>query len=210
MYKDLDGNDTINDGNRTLQNHGDIRVIGNSLPHYNIGISIGFEWKGVDFNMFWQGVGKRDLLVPYSSWANNVFWGMNANDFQSSVFKQHMDYWRPPDDTVFGPNTDAYYPKPYFTGETAKNKQPQTRYLLNAAYLRLKNLQLGYTLPQKWTKKVYIRKLRIYFSAENLLTLTPLTKLLDPETSFVSVGNRGVGKVYPLSRTLSFGLNVTF
>ncbi len=211
MYRDLDGNDTINDGNRTLSNHGDIKVIGNSLPHYNIGISLGFNWKGIDFSMFWQGVGKRDLFVPYNDWSQNTFWGLLAADFHSTVFKEHMDYWRPANDTVFGPNLDAYYPKPYFSSETAKNRQPQTKYLLNAAYLRLKNLQVGYTLPTKISQKMYMQKLRIYFSAENLLTITPMTKLLDPETAFASRYSRfGVGKIYPLSMTLSFGLNVTF
>ena len=211
MYQDLDGNDTINDGNRTLDNHGDIRVIGNNLPHFNIGISLGFDWRGIDFSMFWQGVGKRDLLVPYDDWKQNVFWGLLGADYHSTVFEQHMDYWRPDGDTIFGPNTNAYYPKPYFSSETGKNRQPQSKYLLNAAYIRLKNLQIGYTLPQKISKKIYMERLRIYFSAENVLTITSLTKLLDPETSIASRYSRfGVGKIYPLSTTISIGLNVTF
>jgi hypothetical protein len=161
--------------------------------------------------MFWQGIGKRDLFVPYNSWSQNVFWGLLEADFHSTVFEQHMDYWRPADDTIFGANTNAYYPKPYFSSETAKNRQPQTKYLLNAAYIRLKNLQVGYTLPARISKKIYMQKLRIYFSAENLWTITPLTKLLDPETSIASRYSRfGVGKIYPLSTTLSCGLNVTF
>ncbi|MFH0759528.1 MAG: TonB-dependent receptor [Bacteroidota bacterium] len=215
-YTDLDGNDTINDGSRTLDDHGDLTVIGNSLPRYNYGISAGVNWKGFDMNMFWQGVGKRDYFPTYIDWSSANFWGMIGDVNGSSIFKEgHLDYWRPADETnILGPNTDAYYAKPYISAENVKNRQVQTKYLLNAAYVRLKSLQIGYTIPGELTNKVHVQKLRVYFSGENLLTFTKLTKLLDPETSVVSgtdIGGRnGIGRVYPLSRVISFGLNVTF
>jgi len=205
MYKDLDGNDTINWGKWTADDHGDYSIIGNSRPRYNYSIIAGFEWKGIDFNMFWQGVGKRDVVFgPY----DNMFFGFRGNMWQSTVMKPHLDYWRPADETnELGPNTDAYYPKPYMSGEDHKNKEEQTRYLLSAAYLRLKNIQVGYTIPQKYTQKISIVKLRVYLSAENILTFTKLPKLFDPETIY---GPWGVGKGHPINKAFSFGVNVTF
>ena len=103
-----------------------------------------------------------------------------------------------------GQNLDAYYPKPYFN--TMKNTKTQSRYLQNAAYCRLKNVQIGYTVPQKYTSKIGISNLRVYLSGENLATITNMTKLFDPET----VGANYLGNVYPLTRTYSVGLSVTF
>lgn len=213
-YKDLDGDNKITYGERTLDSHGDLSVIGNTTPRYSIGFSGGMSWKGFDVNMFWQGIGKHQFFPEYT-WSSSTFWGFAGGTNNSTVFKEgHLDYWRPANETnLLGPNTDAYYPKPYFTGENEKSRQIQTRYLLNAAYLRLKNLQVGYTIPTEISQKIYIQKLRLYFSAENLLTITKLTKLLDPETSVATagyLGHRGIGRVYPLSRIVSFGLNLTF
>ncbi|MEN8230176.1 MAG: TonB-dependent receptor [Bacteroidota bacterium] len=215
-YVDIDGNDTINDGNRTLDNHGDLSIIGNSLPRYNIAISLGANWKGFDFNMFWQGIGKHEYMKSFN-WDGSRFWGIVWDPNHSTIFKggQHLDYWRPADETnILGPNTDAYFPKPYFSEEIYKSRQDQTRYLVNAAYLRLKSVQIGYTIPVQFTHRVHVQKLRIYFSGENLLTFTPLTKLLDPETATAPLTDAGrrwqAERAYPLSRVLSFGLNVTF
>ncbi len=213
-YKDLDGDNTITFGDRTLESHGDLSVIGNTTPRYSIGISGGLTWKGIDFSMFWQGIGKQTFFPEYT-WAASTFWGIAGGTNNSTIFKEgHLDYWRPDNETnILGPNTDAYYPKPYFSSENEKSRQIQTKYLLNAAYLRLKNLQVGYTIPTEISQKIGIQKFRVYFSAENLLTFTKLTNLLDPETGFATAGfkgNRGIGRVYPLSRVISLGLNVTF
>ncbi|MGX5819683.1 SusC/RagA family TonB-linked outer membrane protein [Chitinophaga lutea] len=210
-FKDLDGNDIINDGRRTLADHGDLRVIGNNQPRYNYGLSAGLTWKNIDFSMFWQGIGKRNLAVS-SAAANTLFWGlMNAGE---AYFYGHEDYWRPANETnILGPNTDAYFPKPYESNETYKNLQTQTRYLLNGAYLRLKNAQIGYALPRWLTSKAAISSLKVYVSGENLLTFQKMPKRIDPETAFTSIGStsvEGLGKIYPLSRVISFGLNITF
>lgn len=210
-YKDLDGNNIINDGNRTLASHGDLRVIGNNQPRFNYGLSAGLSWKNLDFSMFWQGIGRRDLYVS-SVYGNALFWGLVNNG--EAFFYGHEDYWRPANETnILGPNTDSYFPKPYENNETYKNLQAQTRYLLNGAYLRLKNAQIGYTLPKWLTTKVAISNLKVYVSGENLLTFQKMPKRIDPETAFTSMGNssvEGLGKIYPLSRLISFGLNITF
>ncbi len=204
-YKDLDGDNVIDFGNRTLDNHGDLRIIGNSQPRYTFGLLSNAAWKGFDMNMFWQGVGKRNIFPGWSP----AYWGFLSRDW--AFYEGHENYWRPADETnILGPNTNAFYPKPYNSEETDKNMHTQTRFLENAAYLRLKNLQIGYSLPSGFVKRLAMQKLRIYFSGENLLTFTKFTKLLDPETAFNTASGYGVGMTYPLSKSYSFGLNVTF
>ena len=131
-------------------------------------------------------------------------WGANGGMWQSTCFEEHLDYWRAEDDPLGG-NTDAYYPKPYFN--TDKNQQTQTRYLQNAAYIRLKNMQLGYTLPKTWTKKAGIEK-RSYLPFRR----QPVHP--DRYQQRIRSGSPGCrlgdGKLYPLQRTISVGLNVNF
>ena len=103
-------------------------------------------------------------------------------------------------------NLDSYYPKVYFN--TGKNQQTQTRYIQNAAYLRVKNIQVGYTFPELITSKIGLSKMRIYVSGENLITATKLNPIFDPET--IALGGWNDGKTYPLSKVYSFGLNVNF
>jgi len=213
-YRDLNDDGTINDGTRTLGDHGDLVVIGNDAARYNVGITAGFDWKGLDFSMFWQGVGKRNYYPHINS---TVFWGMTSGWGSSGLYKDSpsLDYWRPADETnILGPNTDAYFAKPYFTSQTNKNRQVQSRYVLNAAYLRLKNLQVGYTLPAKLLDNLFIKRARIYFSGENLLLITKLPKAFDPETAFASDPKYGgyltSGVIYPISSSLSLGVNLTF
>lgn len=204
MYTDLNGDKVINSGANTLDDHGDLKLLGNSTPRYRYGINLGLDWKGIDFSMFWQGVAKRD--VPLSG---NIFWGVVGDVWQSSGFEEHKDYYRPENtDSVFGPNTDAYFPRPVM-GST-KNQQTQSRYIRSGAYLRLKNIQLGYTLPKKVLDKMKIQYLRIYVSAENVLTFDSLPEAFDPETLYSAYGSAFNGKTYPLSSTVSLGLNITF
>ncbi len=213
-YKDLNGDGVINDGERTLDNHGDLTVIGNSLPRYNLGITGGFRWGQFDFTMFWQGIGKRDHFPHLGS---SPFWGMTSSWAASGLYKNSptLDYWRPENETnLLGPNTDSYFPKPYFTAETNKNRQVQSAYLLNAAYLRLKNLQIGYTLPAAILNKFALTNARLYFSGENLILLTKLPGTYDPETMMASDPGQGgyltSGVIYPIHRSFSAGLNISF
>ena len=201
MYKDLNGDKKVNSGKSTYDDMGDLTKIGNSLPRYRFGITLDANWKGFDFLIFMQGVGKRDFwdASPYSVGANTGMW-------QAAAFKDHLDYWRPATDTNLGPNTNAYYPRPLF-GQGSKNFQTSDRYLQNAAYMRIKNIQLGYTLPAAIASKIGANRVRFYFSAENLATFTKMNKIFDPEATG---GDWGPGKLYPLQRTFSFGLNLNF
>lgn len=201
MYKDLNGDKKVNSGKSTYDDMGDLTKIGNSLPRYRFGITLDANWKGFDFLIFMQGVGKRDFwdASPYSVGANTGMW-------QAAAFKDHLDYWRPATDTNLGPNTNAYYPRPLF-GQGSKNFQTSDRYLQNAAYMRIKNIQFGYTLPAALASKIGANRVRFYFSAENLATFTKMNKIFDPEATG---GDWGPGKLYPLQRTFSFGLNLNF
>lgn len=199
MYADLNGDGKISEGSRTVSDPGDLQIIGNSTPRYTFGLDLDASWKGFDFRMFWQGVAKRDFFP-----SGLTYWGTtSAGQFWSTAFTEHLDYFRL-EDNLLGPNLDAFYPRPLF-GD--KNQRAQTRYMQNAAYARLKNLQLGYTLPASVTKNIRISNLRVYVSGENLVTITKLAKSLDPESA--GIGRQG-GTVYPLMKVVSAGLSLNF
>ena len=203
MYRDLNGDGKINGGSNTADDPGDRKVIGNTTPRYNFGVQVELKYKNVDFSMFWQGTGKRDLIFNDSPY----FKGANLNVWQSAGFKEHLDYFRPENtDSPFGPNVDSYYPRPSMDAG-GKNFHSQTRWVQNAAYVRLKNIQLGYTFPKDIMKTIGIDNLRIYISADNVFTFTKLSKVFDPEANG---GSWGQGKLYPLSRVISTGLSLTF
>jgi len=200
MYKDLNGDGVVSNGANTLDDHGDMTIIGNSIPRYKFGVTLDAAWKGIDLRVFFQGVGKRDYMLggPY-------FWGASGGMWQSTAFEEHWDFFRD-EDNPLGANLDAYYPRPLFSGE-GKNQYTQTRYLQNAAYLRLKNIQLGYTLPSSIVNKAGMQNVRFYISGDNLLTLSEITGVFDPE---LLGGDWGNGKLYPLSKVISVGLNINF
>ena len=152
-------------------------------------------YKDFDFNIFFQGVGKRDVFI-----GSMTYFGFQGNKYFDNVHEHNMDYWTED-------NQDAFFARPYATAEVDKNQQVQSRFIQNGAYLRLKNLQIGYTLPKHILQNVGIDRLRFYFSGENLLTFTKLMDGIDPETTG---GNWGDGKSYPMSLVCSFGVNVSF
>lgn len=195
MYKDVDGNGQIDTGESQVGNSGDWVKIGNNTPRFRFGLNIGGEYKGLDFSIFFQGVGKRDY------WLEGMgFWGQAGDLWSSTAYEAHWDFFRPEGDPL-GANVDAYYPRPRFTN--GQNRQRQSRYLQDASYIRLKNVQVGYTLPQHITRKAAIEKLRIFFSADNIWTGTSLCENYDPEALSNNL-------IYPLSFTLSCGINLTF
>ena len=199
MYKDLNGDGKIDAGKNTALDPGDRKVIGNSNPRYNFGLNIDLAYKGFDLKVFTQGTLKRDYM-PGSG--TTLFWGA-VGYWQTNFFKPQLDYFRPADTkSPLGANVDGYFPRPL---ENDRNRKSQTRYLQNAAYARLKNITLGYTLPANITKQFYVSNLRVFVSAENLLTVTKL-KMYDPET--IGVGNWD-GSTYPLSKSFSCGLSIT-
>ncbi len=203
MYKDVNNDGKISTGTGTLGDSGDVKKIGNSTPRYLFGIDLNASWKGFDLRAFFQGVMKRDYFQGSSS-----MFGTNTSMWFVMGLEEVGDYFR--DGNTWsvqngyqGENLNAYLPRPLYSD---KNLQWQSRYMQNAAYIRLKNLQIGYTLPTPLTLRWGIEKVRVYFSGENLWTGTSLVKQFDPETISGGYG----GNAYPLSTTLSCGLSVTF
>ena len=210
MYADLNGDGKISAGARTEADHGDLMVIGNKKPRFMYGLNLDFAWKGIDLSMFWQGVGKRDYMPDTN---NMVFWGATGDQWWSTALSEHLDYFRNDETNPLGVNLDAYYPRPLIGGAYGdKNHKYQTLYVQDASYLRLKNLQIGYTLPANITKYIGSTSLRVFLSGENLLTFTKLSSTLDPES--IGIGGNGssssVGTVYPLSTVYSCGLSINF
>lgn len=207
MYRDLNGDGVIDGGSGVLGDTGDRKIIGNSTPRYRFGFDFSGSYSAFDFRMFWQGVGSRDWMPngPY-------FWGnIGQNYWQAAGFTSHMDFFR--DETsvlvqagVADVNLDSYFPRPGF--DRGQNNQTQTRWLQDASYLRLKNLQIGYSLPQSLMSSAGLSSMRIFVSGENLLTFTKLMEAFDPEDLGLSGWNDG--KTYPLSRVYSAGVQVRF
>jgi len=192
-FKDLNGDGKIDKGKNTLADHGDQKIIGNNRARYQYGIDLNAGWKGFDVRVFFQGVGKRDW---YPGPSNHYFWGVYAQPW-ANVQVHNLDHWTPE-------TPDAYFPrvKAYIAEDATELGNPQTKYLQDASYLRLKNLTLGYTLPKTLTNRIKLDKLRLYFSAENIFDVSHIKANLDPE---------GLdGKVYPFQKTFSFGLNLNF
>jgi len=204
-YRDLNGDGVINKGKNTINDHGDLKIIGNSTRRYQFGLNLTANYKNVDIAVFIQGTGKRDLWLD-----GNVFWGFRAWN-QSSLFPHHMDYYRDTEGDRYsglGINTEAYFPRPYSnTTQDSKNKQMQTRYLQNGAYARLKNLQIGYTIPPLMLQKIGLKRARIYFSGENIYTLSKLPSAFDPETAIL--GEFGNGKGMFSQAIWAFGINIS-
>lgn len=195
-FADLNNDGKINKGDWTLANPGDFRKIGNSSSRYPYSFDLSADWKGFDIRGFFQGIGKRDW---YAGGGNHYFWGIYAQPW-TNVQTHNLDHWTPE-------NPNAYYPrvKAYIAESTGSELAcVQTRYMQDASYLRMKNLTIGYTLPQDLTRKLNIERVRFYFSGENLFEITHLKANLDPEALDSS------SKVYPLQRSYSFGVNLTF
>ncbi|MBC8617070.1 TonB-dependent receptor [Parabacteroides faecis] len=196
-FKDLNEDGKIDKGAWTIDDHGDYKIIGNNRARYGFGFNMNADWNGFDLSLFVQGVLKKN----YSPSGDLYFWGIYAQPWTNITYGNYYDRW-----TEENPSQDAYFPrfKSYVAEGGSEAALTQTRYLQNATYARLKNLTFGYTLPRKWTDKANIQRLRLFFSGDNLCEITGLYKYykLDPEC----LG----GQMYPLQRSYSFGLNVTF
>ncbi|MCT4591264.1 MAG: TonB-dependent receptor [Carboxylicivirga sp.] len=194
IYKDQDGDGKIDSGNSRWYNKGDLVNLGNTTPRYQYGFNLEAQWNGFDINMFFEGVGKQDLTM-----SGMYFWGITGSQWHSSLFDHNNDYWSPT-------NTDAYFPRIYFGGESGKNQQTQSKYVINGAYMRFKTLQLGYNLPASWLNKIGLNNCRIFTSIENVGMIYKASKLdLDPV-----ILRSNSGQIYPPQRTISLGLNVGF
>ncbi len=211
-YVDINGDGFVDNGTNTLEDHGDLSIIGNSTPHLQFGLNLYAAYKGFDFSAILRGVGKRDLWFGDSE---NIFWGFRTGN-QSSLFASHLDYFRDQVGDAYtgiaegeaNYNLDAYFPRPYInSAENVKNRNTNTRYLQNGAYLRVQNVQIGYTLPNEVLDRFKLSNFRLYMSGENLFTFSSLPEGIDP----VAVGGSwGAGKTYGADRILSFGLQVSY
>lgn len=186
-FMDIDGNGVVDYGENTVDKPGDMKIIGNNKARYRYGFNISADWKGFDLGIFFQGVGKRDLMLPYTfKWQYGSMWQVST--------AVGNDYWRED-------NAGGWLPVARFNGSQALG-QNQTRYLLDASYLRLKSLSFGYTLPVSLTKQWGIQKCRVYFTGENLLTFKHTPEGFDPELDDPYK--------YPQQKSLALGLNVVF
>lgn len=178
-------------------------ILGNAFPRYTFGFTYNVAWKGFDFSIFAQGVGKRDqmlrgeLIEPFHS------------NYSYCIYKHQLDFWTPT-------NVDAKYPRLTAPGSASTQNNYRTGsdlYILDGKYLRVKNITLGYTIPKFVTSKAGIEKLRVYVTGQNLLTLTN-NSFIDPESS--EFGNRmsnsggNSGRNYPTLRYYGFGLDIEF
>lgn len=214
-YKDLNKDGKIDTGKGTIDDHGDLKRIGNQLPRYEYSLRVGAMLKGFDVEVLLQGVGKRDM------WSTSSLFIPHAAGAQMNIFENQLDYWTES-------NQNARFPRPYINGafgslsglpgnSGCNNFAPQTKYLNNLAYLRVKNFTVGYTLPQNLTRKIFVEKLRFYFSAQNLFTFDNIDGVMDPECTGGSsksytngMDMTMAGRAMPFNRQWSCGLQITF
>ncbi|HEV7347819.1 TonB-dependent receptor [Telluribacter sp.] len=212
--KDLNGDGSITPGDNTVDNPGDRIIIGNSAPRYTFGVNLGADWKGFFFSAFFQGVGKQDW---YPSTESNAFWGQYNRPYGD------VPNWHLNEGIIWSEeNPDSFFPR--YVSRLANRSGGiltvrQTKYTMNAAYVRLKNFQVGYNLPQSLLAPVkFVKGARIYLSSDNLLTWSPLLRIVDnidvenanaPSDQLFS-GNAGDGYNYPMLKSVALGLSVTF
>jgi len=195
-YADLNHDGKIDYGNNTLSNPGDQKIIGNNTPRYKFGFNLNLAYKNFDFATFIAGVLKADYMPN-----DYVFYAFQGNEW-NLPYGYATDYWTPQ-------NPNAYFARPRFNG--SGNEQPNTRYLQNAAYARVKQLTLGYSLSPVFANKLHVKKVRVYVTGANLITITSLFKGYDPEVitsgyTFLSTPNF---QTYPYNKSVSFGLQAT-
>ncbi len=211
-FKDTNGDGNITPGLSRVSDPGDRSVIGNSTPRYTYGIMLGADWSNFFFSAFVQGVAKQDW---YPSREANLFWGQYNRPYGDIPKSQLGNIWTED-------NVNAYFPR--YVSRIASNANgtlsaPQTKYLQNVAYMRLKNIQFGYNLPRSVASKIGSSAARVYLSAENIVSLSPMYKItrdIDVESAVASDqvfspgGNSGDGYNYPILKSVTCGLSITF
>lgn len=207
-FEDLDGDQIISLGDNTADNPGDRRIIGNSLPRYNFNFTFGGDWNNIDLSVFVQGVGRQNW---YPDTRASYFWGPYAQPYATFIGRDFLSQvWSEE-------NPNAYFPRPRgYIALDATNRSlgvANTKYLQDLAYMRLKNVTVGYSLPERIASKAGLSRLRVYFSGENLLTFTKLeNKYIDPEqaaTENTYDKSTSHAKVYPWAKTFTFGLDIS-
>lgn len=211
--RDLNGDGFINVGNNSVSNPGDRRIIGNSAPRYMYGINLGADWNNFFFSTFFQGVAKQDW---YPSTETEMFWGQYNRPYNNIPTFHLGNMWTPE-------NTDAYFPRTMSRAASSNTNRTlgvaQTKYLQNVAYIRMKNIQIGYNLPVRFISRIGARTAKVFFSGENLFTYSPLydiVKTIDVENAVPSDqdlnknSTNGDGYNYPMLKSFSLGLNIGF
>ncbi len=191
QYVNQDGDERITPGRGTTDDPGDLVLLGTNQQRMLFGVNASAQWKNFDLSLFFQGVGKRsymptrDMVMPLSQ-----SWFM--------PMKHHEDYW-----TTENPN--AAFPRPFLNGH--HNYLPSDRWVLDGSYVRLKNVQLGYSLPAELLQKVNINRARVFITGQDVLTFTRMgvfNGVFDPENS------NNVRADYPFFGTVAMGLNLSF
>lgn len=203
-FVDLDGDGKVGIGSNNVDNSGDRKILGNSLPSFSYGISASAQWNGFDVSAFFQGTGNH---YWYPAGQSMPFWGPYSYPYLSFLQKDFLaDVWT-------AENTDAYFPRAMaYSASSGVLSNVNDRYLQNLRYLRFKNLTVGYTLPQSWTGKARIESVRIYFTGENLCYWSPLKKhsrYVDPEAA-IDRSDAYNNAYYPWQKSFLFGIDVTF
>ncbi len=190
-YQDLNGDGKISIGAGSMEDHGDLVYLGTTQPRLLFGVNANVKWKNFDLSAFFQGVGKRNFLATRQALDANV-----ATYYQALAL--HRDYWTPE-------NPDATFPRPFINA--THNYLVSDKWLMNGRYIRLKNAQIGYSLPDNILRKARISRLRIYLTGQDLLTFSGIgvfKDYFDPEQ------RDGVSADYPFFATAALGLNLTF
>ncbi len=191
-YQDVNDDGQIDAGSNTIDDPGDRQIIGNSTERYTFGINPDFQYKDLTLNLFFQGRMKRDYLPSNGNW--NAFYPFNAGHIEKWYLEES---WSPD-------NPDAYFAAPHIGTNTKKNIIPQSRFVQNAAYMRLKNITLSYWLPETVAQKIGMSRAQVYLSGMNLFTITGMHKPLDPEQTST------VTQEYYFDKVYSLGVKVTF
>ncbi|WP_109699087.1 SusC/RagA family TonB-linked outer membrane protein [Chitinophaga deserti] len=201
-FKDLNNDGTISPGLNTLADHGDLVRLGNNQLRYPYAFNGSANWNGFDMSFFFQGIGKRDWYPGANA---DKFWGPYSRPYYSFLPTDFPDkVWTPEKGQA------SYFPR--LRGYIALNgNNPLTnvndKYMQDLAYLRLKNLTIGYSLPNHLLQRIKMSRLRVYVSGDNLLTWTKLdSKYIDPEQANAEAN----GRVYPFSKAFSAGLDLSF
>ena len=207
-FVDMDGDGVISP-TLSAKNVKDMVVIGNSLPRFTNTLRFSASWSGIDLSLLFNGVGYQNW---YPRGDTGLFWGNYARPFQTYIPSDFASKIWSED------NPDAYFPRPRgyvaFNSGVRELNVVNTKYIQNVGYFRLKNVTVGYSFPKKWMDKIKIEKARVYFSGENIFTLSPLeSKYIDPAmagatTTWKSGNTDCYG--YPTARAFSFGLDITF
>lgn len=204
-FVDLNDNKKLDIGSNSVDDPGDRKILGNSLPSLSYGFNASLRWYGFDVSVFFQGTGNH-YWYPDSHAAQ--FWGAYTYPYLTYLQKNFMDEVWTED------NKDAYFTRPMaYSATSGPLSKVNDRYLQNIRYLRFKNLTVGYTIPVNLTKKIGVEQARIYFSGENLCYWSPLkkhTKYIDPESAFDRSNDTYNRMYYPWQKTFMFGVDITF